>query len=71
VKIDAITIGARSDGRVVMTLAAIDDQGQPCETTFDMPDSMADLTADDLKAMAERARARLAIIAATAAAEKK
>ena len=68
-KIDAITIGARSDGRVVMTLAATDDQGQACETTFDMPDSLADLTADDLKAMAERARARLASLAA--AAEKK
>ncbi len=68
-KIDTITIGARSDGRVIMTLTATDDSGQTGETTFDMPDTLADLTADDLKAMAERARARLASIAA--ATEKK
>jgi hypothetical protein len=67
-KIETITVGSRSDGRVVMTLSALDDQQQICETTFDMPDSLADLSADDLKAAAERARARLASLAA---AEKK
>jgi len=67
-RIETITVGSRSDGRVVVTLAVKDEQGQDCETTFDMSDSLADLSADDLRAAAERARARLASIAA---AEKK
>jgi hypothetical protein len=41
-RIETITVGTRSDGRVVMTLTASDDQQQLCETTFDMPDDLAD-----------------------------
>lgn len=61
-KIETIAIGVRSDGRVVMTLTALDDQSQTCETAFDMPEALADLTADDLRAAAERVRARLAVL---------
>lgn len=65
-KIETVAVGMRSDGRVVMTLTARNEQGELCETAFDMPPDLSELTADDLKAAGERARARLAAIATAA-----
>ena len=69
-KIETVAVGMRSDGLVMLTLTATDDSGQSCETSFVMPNGLADLTGDDLKAAAERARVRLEALAKMKTAEE-